>query len=113
MGYVRTHKPPGSVTRLNKERHRRRKLGARHLRRQAEALARKAEKHSLDKVSTEWKSNVGSSTSIEWPVGIGAIGNEGVSNTAVGAMIGVTMATMAAGNAEGAICKAEGRRDDE
>ena len=34
----------------------------------------------LDKVSAEWKSNVGSSTSIEWPVGIGAKGNEGVSN---------------------------------
>jgi phosphate transport system substrate-binding protein len=34
----------------------------------------------LDKVSADWKSNVGSSTSVEWPVGIGAKGNEGVSN---------------------------------
>jgi phosphate transport system substrate-binding protein len=34
----------------------------------------------LDKVSPEWKSKVGSSTSVEWPVGIGAKGNEGVSN---------------------------------
>jgi phosphate transport system substrate-binding protein len=34
----------------------------------------------LDKVSLEWKSNVGSATSVEWPVGIGAKGNEGVAN---------------------------------
>jgi phosphate transport system substrate-binding protein len=34
----------------------------------------------LEKVSPEWKFNVGSSTSVEWPVGIGAKGNEGVSN---------------------------------
>jgi phosphate transport system substrate-binding protein len=34
----------------------------------------------LDKVSAEWKSKVGSNTSVEWPVGIGAKGNEGVSN---------------------------------
>jgi phosphate transport system substrate-binding protein len=34
----------------------------------------------LDKVSPEWKSKVGSSTSVEWPAGIGAKGNEGVSN---------------------------------
>jgi len=34
----------------------------------------------LSKVSDEWKSNVGASTSVEWPVGIGAKGNEGVSN---------------------------------
>jgi phosphate transport system substrate-binding protein len=34
----------------------------------------------LSKVSPDWKSNVGTSTSIEWPVGIGAKGNEGVSN---------------------------------
>jgi phosphate transport system substrate-binding protein len=34
----------------------------------------------LSKVSEEWKSNVGASTSVEWPVGIGAKGNEGVSN---------------------------------
>ncbi len=34
----------------------------------------------LDKVSPEWKSKVGSNTSVEWPVGIGSKGNEGVSN---------------------------------
>ena len=34
----------------------------------------------LSKVSPEWKSNVGASTSVEWPVGIGAKGNEGVAN---------------------------------
>jgi phosphate transport system substrate-binding protein len=34
----------------------------------------------LSKVSPEWKSKVGSNTSVEWPVGIGAKGNEGVAN---------------------------------
>ena len=34
----------------------------------------------LSKVSPDWKSDVGSNTSVEWPVGIGAKGNEGVSN---------------------------------
>jgi len=34
----------------------------------------------LSKVSAEWKSQVGANTSVEWPVGIGAKGNEGVSN---------------------------------
>jgi len=34
----------------------------------------------LNEVSPEWKSQVGSATSVEWPVGIGAKGNEGVSN---------------------------------
>jgi phosphate transport system substrate-binding protein len=34
----------------------------------------------LGAVSPDWKSNVGSNTSVEWPVGIGAKGNEGVSN---------------------------------
>jgi len=34
----------------------------------------------LVKISDDWKSKVGSSTSVEWPVGIGAKGNEGVSN---------------------------------
>ena len=34
----------------------------------------------LSKVSDEWKSKVGSNTSVEWPGGIGAKGNEGVSN---------------------------------
>ena len=32
----------------------------------------------LSKVSTAWKSKVGASTAVEWPVGIGAKGNEGV-----------------------------------
>jgi phosphate transport system substrate-binding protein len=32
----------------------------------------------LSRVSAEWKSNVGAATSIDWPVGIGAKGNEGV-----------------------------------
>lgn len=31
-------------------------------------------------VSADWKSQVGSATSVEWPAGIGAKGNEGVSN---------------------------------
>ena len=35
----------------------------------------------LSKVSPEWKSNVGSSTSVKWPVGIGGKGNEGVAGT--------------------------------
>ncbi len=34
----------------------------------------------LSKVSPQWKSDVGASTSVEWPAGIGAKGNEGVSN---------------------------------
>jgi phosphate transport system substrate-binding protein len=34
----------------------------------------------LSKVSADWKKNVGSSTSVEWPVGLGAKGNEGVAN---------------------------------
>ena len=34
----------------------------------------------LSKVSPDWKSKVGSSTAVEWPVGIGAKGNEGVAN---------------------------------
>jgi phosphate transport system substrate-binding protein len=34
----------------------------------------------LSQVSPEWKSQVGSATSVEWPVGVGAKGNEGVSN---------------------------------
>jgi phosphate transport system substrate-binding protein len=34
----------------------------------------------LAQVSDEWKSEVGFNTSVEWPVGIGAKGNEGVSN---------------------------------
>jgi phosphate transport system substrate-binding protein len=34
----------------------------------------------LSDVSSDWKSKVGANTSVEWPVGIGAKGNEGVSN---------------------------------
>lgn len=34
----------------------------------------------LSKVSPEWKDKVGESTAVEWPVGIGAKGNEGVAN---------------------------------
>ncbi len=33
----------------------------------------------LSKVSSEWKSKVGNNTSVNWPVGIGGKGNEGVS----------------------------------
>ncbi len=32
----------------------------------------------LSKVNEEWKSKVGSRTAVEWPVGVGAKGNEGV-----------------------------------
>jgi phosphate transport system substrate-binding protein len=34
----------------------------------------------LAKVSPDWKSKVGSDAAVEWPVGIGAKGNEGVAN---------------------------------
>jgi phosphate transport system substrate-binding protein len=34
----------------------------------------------LSKVSADWKSKVGANTAVEWPVGIGAKGNEGVAN---------------------------------
>jgi len=32
----------------------------------------------LSKVSADWKTNVGENTAVEWPVGIGSKGNEGV-----------------------------------
>ena len=32
----------------------------------------------LSKVSADWKKNVGEGTAVEWPVGVGAKGNEGV-----------------------------------
>ena len=35
----------------------------------------------LSKVSADWKTKVGEDTAVEWPVGIGAKGNEGVANT--------------------------------
>ena len=34
----------------------------------------------LSDVSAEWKDKVGANTAVEWPVGIGAKGNEGVAN---------------------------------
>jgi phosphate transport system substrate-binding protein len=34
----------------------------------------------LSEVSADWKSKVGSATAVEWPLGIGAKGNEGVAN---------------------------------
>jgi phosphate transport system substrate-binding protein len=34
----------------------------------------------LSKVSADWKTKVGENASVEWPVGIGAKGNEGVAN---------------------------------
>jgi phosphate transport system substrate-binding protein len=34
----------------------------------------------LSRVSADWKSKVGANTSVEWPAGIGAKGNEGVAN---------------------------------
>jgi len=37
----------------------------------------------LSKVSPEWKDKVGESTAVEWPVGIGAKGNEGVANNTI------------------------------
>jgi phosphate transport system substrate-binding protein len=37
----------------------------------------------LSKVSKDWADNVGASTSVQWPVGIGAKGNEGVSNNVI------------------------------
>src|SRR5262245_20920488 len=37
----------------------------------------------LSDVSPDWKSKVGINTSVQWPVGIGAKGNEGVANNVV------------------------------
>ena len=37
----------------------------------------------LSKVSPDWSDNVGASTSVQWPVGIGAKGNEGVANNVI------------------------------
>jgi phosphate transport system substrate-binding protein len=37
----------------------------------------------LSKVSGDWQSKVGANTSVEWPTGIGAKGNEGVANNVV------------------------------
>jgi phosphate transport system substrate-binding protein len=34
----------------------------------------------LSEVSADWKTKVGTNTAVEWPVGIGAKGNEGVAN---------------------------------
>jgi len=38
----------------------------------------------LSKVSPDWQSKVGESTSVEWPTGIGAKGNDGVANNVAG-----------------------------
>ena len=38
----------------------------------------------LSKASPEWESKVGVSTSVEWPAGIGAKGNDGVANNVAG-----------------------------
>jgi phosphate transport system substrate-binding protein len=35
----------------------------------------------LSKVSADWKAKVGENTAVEWPVGLGAKGNEGVAST--------------------------------
>lgn len=35
----------------------------------------------LSKISADWKSKIGSDTAVEWPVGLGAKGSEGVANT--------------------------------
>ena len=35
----------------------------------------------LGKVSADWRSKVGSTTAVEWPVGVGARGNEGVAGS--------------------------------
>lgn len=37
----------------------------------------------LSKVSADWKAKVGENSAVEWPVGIGAKGNEGVANNVV------------------------------
>lgn len=37
----------------------------------------------LAAISADWKSKVGVNTSVEWPVGIGAKGNEGVANNVI------------------------------
>jgi phosphate transport system substrate-binding protein len=38
----------------------------------------------LSKVSPDWSSKIGEAPSVEWPVGIGAKGNDGVANTVAG-----------------------------
>jgi phosphate transport system substrate-binding protein len=35
----------------------------------------------LSKISSDWKSQVGSSTSVKWPIGLGGKGNEGVAGS--------------------------------
>jgi len=35
----------------------------------------------LSKKSADWKSQIGSDTAVEWPIGVGAKGSEGVANT--------------------------------
>jgi phosphate transport system substrate-binding protein len=38
----------------------------------------------LGKVSRDWRSKVGSTTAVEWPVGIGTRGNEGAARSVAG-----------------------------
>jgi phosphate transport system substrate-binding protein len=38
----------------------------------------------LSKVSPDWQSKIGEATSVEWPTGIGAKGNDGVANNVAG-----------------------------
>jgi phosphate transport system substrate-binding protein len=52
----------------------------------------------LQKVSADWKDKVGNNTAVEWPVGIGAKGNEGVANN-------VTQAKGSIGYVESAYAK--------
>ena len=54
----------------------------------------------LSKVSADWKSKVGSATAVEWPVGIGAKGNEGVANN-------VAQTAGSIGYVEYRLCQAE------
>jgi phosphate transport system substrate-binding protein len=47
----------------------------------------------LSKVSPEWKSKVGSATAVEWLVGSGAKGNEGVANNVANTKLRARSAT--------------------
>ncbi|MGN6469885.1 MAG: phosphate ABC transporter substrate-binding protein PstS [Rhizobiaceae bacterium] len=43
----------------------------------------------LSKVSSDWKDEIGSDTAVEWPVGVGAKGSEGVANMVMQAAGGI------------------------
>ncbi|HLX64299.1 MAG TPA: phosphate ABC transporter substrate-binding protein PstS [Planctomycetota bacterium] len=49
----------------------------------------------LSKVSPEWKTKVGNATSVQWPVGVGGKGNEGVAAAAKGVEGGIGYVEMA------------------